>query len=85
LAFVTRRPEILKLFETHVYGGSPAPLQEVSFQVTSSDGRALGGKATRKEVSVDFTGKEDGPSMSIVIFEIESPVEPAIASESPRD
>ena len=40
----------------------------MTFQVTSTDDRALGGKATRKEASVYFTGKEDGSSMSILVY-----------------
>src|SRR5688500_18643644 len=42
-----RRPELLKLFETHVYGKSPGRPLEMSFEVTSVGPKALGGKATR--------------------------------------
>lgn len=63
-----RRPEILKLFETHVYGRSPAPLKEMSFEVASVDRQALGGKAVRKEVSVYFSGDKNGPKASILIY-----------------
>ncbi len=63
-----RRPEILQLFETHMYGRSPAPLKSMNFKVTSVDRKALGGKATRKEVSVCFNGKPDGPKMDILIY-----------------
>ena len=63
-----RRPEILKLFETHVYGRSPGRPPEMTFEVTSVDRQALGGKATRKEVSVYFTGKKDGPKMDILVY-----------------
>ena len=40
-----RRPEILELFKTQVYGTMPAPPKAMSFQVTSSNNEALGGKA----------------------------------------
>jgi hypothetical protein len=63
-----RRPEILQLFETQVYGQRPGRPQDMTFEVTSTDPQALGGKATRKEVSVYFTGKKDGPKMDILIF-----------------
>jgi len=63
-----RRPEILKLFETHVYGRSPGRPEEMTFDVTSCDDRALGGQATRKEVSVWFTGRKDGPKMDILLY-----------------
>jgi hypothetical protein len=63
-----RRAEILKLFETEVYGRSPGRPESMSFEVTSSDPNALGGKATRKEVSVFFTGKKDGAKMEMLIY-----------------
>jgi hypothetical protein len=64
-----RRPEILKLFETHVYGRTPAGRpKEMTFEVTSIDRKALGGKAIRKEVSIYFTGKKDGPKMDLLIY-----------------
>jgi len=63
-----RRPEILRLFEQHVYGKSPGKPAAMRFETTSIDKQALGGKATRKEVSVYFNGKPGGPSMSILIY-----------------
>ncbi len=64
----TRRPEILRLFEREVYGKSPAPLDTLVFEGASIDRQALGGKAIRKEVSVLFNGKTDGPRMSLLIY-----------------
>src|SRR5262245_62425 len=64
-----RRPEILKLFETNVYGRTPQrKLKEMTFEVTSIDKKALGGKAIRKEVSIYFTGSKDGPKMDLLIY-----------------
>lgn len=63
-----RRPEILRLFETEVYGRSPGKPEKMTFHVTSLERGALGGKALRKEVSVRFTGKKDGPGMEILIY-----------------
>jgi len=63
-----RRLEILQLFETHVYGKSPGRPQTLRFAVKSIDRAALGGKAVRKEVTVYFTAKDDGPQMSILIY-----------------
>ena len=63
-----RRPEILRLFETEVYGRSPEPLAKMTFEVTSVDDDALGGSATRKEVAVYFEGRADGPRMSILLY-----------------
>ncbi len=63
-----RRPEILELFARHVYGRSPAKASKPRFEVTALDKRALGGKATRKEVSIHFTDKKDGPKMDLLIY-----------------
>src|SRR5262245_40750913 len=58
-----RRPEILRLFEEHVYGRSPGKPQGMSFELKSIEKKALGGAATRKEVTVLFNGRSDGPKM----------------------
>ena len=63
-----RRAQLLEQFRTHVYGRSPVRPEEMTFQVTSLVRDALGGLATRKEVSVYFTGKKDGPKMDILIY-----------------
>ena len=62
-----RRPEILGLFRTHVYGHSQVPLAETTFEVTRETPGALAGKALRKEVTVYFSGKKDGPKMALLI------------------
>jgi (4-O-methyl)-D-glucuronate---lignin esterase len=63
-----RRPELLKLFETYEYGHSPGRPKEMTFQVASVDVNALGGKAVRKEILVNFTGRKDGPKMRLLIY-----------------
>lgn len=62
-----RRPEILRLFEEHVYGKMPGRPNDLSFEVLSVDENALGGKATRKEVRVHFS-KEKAVYMDLLIF-----------------
>lgn len=66
--FARRRPEILRLFETEVYGKSPQPRKPVMFEVTSTDPTALGGRAIRKEVTVYLAGKKGPPKMDILIY-----------------
>jgi hypothetical protein len=63
-----RRPEILQLFRTHMFGRSPGRPQDMTWEVFDCDQHALGGTATRKQVTVHFTGKKDGPSMDILIY-----------------
>ena len=47
-----RRPEVLKLFQDHVYGRVPAGLGAPAFTVKAVKKDALGGKATRKLVQI---------------------------------
>ncbi|MHC4173398.1 MAG: glucuronyl esterase domain-containing protein [Planctomycetota bacterium] len=64
-----RRPEILELFRTHVYGRSPIGRpNNMAFKVFDLDRKALGGLATRKQVAVSFTGKKGGPKTDILIY-----------------
>jgi hypothetical protein len=66
--FQRRRPEIFKLFETQVYGRSPGRPKMLKFEQTSCDAAALGGLATRKQVSIHFTDRDDGPRMDLLIY-----------------
>lgn len=67
--FQKRRPELLRLFETHVYGRSPGRPSDLSFALRSRDDNALGGKAIRKEVTIYFSKeKEAGPKMDLLIY-----------------
>ena len=63
-----RRPEILGLFEQHVYGKMPGGPTSLDFEVSSVNGRALDGQATRKEVSVYLTGAGDTVRMDVLIY-----------------
>jgi hypothetical protein len=63
-----RRPELLRLFEEQVYGRAPGRPAGMTFEVTSVDANALGGLATRKQVTVWFTGRQDGPSMNLLLY-----------------
>ena len=61
-----RRPELIQLFETYVYGramvGRP---KEMTWEVVAEDRHAMGGKAVTKTVKLYFAGKKDGPSMEV--------------------
>ena len=63
-----RRPEILKLFETNVYGrtmiGRP---NDMSWKITAENRSDMNGIAITKTVTIYFTGKTDGPKMDVNI------------------
>ncbi|MFT2010018.1 acetylxylan esterase [Pontibacter sp. 13R65] len=63
-----RRAEMLELFEQEMYGRSPGKPEHMTFQVFEQDAQALGGKATRKQITVYFTGEPDGPKMDILLY-----------------
>jgi hypothetical protein len=63
-----RRLEILELFRTHMFGRSPGRPEAMTWEVFDCDKQALGGTATRKQVTVYFTDNKDGPSMDILIY-----------------
>jgi hypothetical protein len=50
-----RRPELLRLFDTEVYGRAPREKADLRSRVESEDGSALGGKAIRKEVTIEIS------------------------------
>ncbi len=63
-----RRAEVFGLFQTHVYGRSPAKPANLVFEVTKTEPKALGGTATRKEIAIYLTGKKDGPRLDLLVF-----------------
>lgn len=62
-----RRPELLELFRTHVYGHIPKRHQKITFEVTRVTQDSLSGKALRKEVTVYFTSNKEGPKMELLV------------------
>ncbi len=65
----TGRPEVLRLFEEHVYGRvPPLPNVKLRFKTLEEDANALGGKAIRRQVTVYFTADDSGPSMDILMY-----------------
>ncbi|HEX8038995.1 MAG TPA: acetylxylan esterase [Chryseosolibacter sp.] len=63
-----RRPEILRKFTENVYGRVPGKPADIHYKTTFLDQHALGGKATREEVTIYFTKGEQGPSMVVLLY-----------------
>jgi hypothetical protein len=63
-----RRPEILRLFETQVYGKAPGKPVGLSFRLLEQDKNALSGLATRRQVRVLFSADRQSPKMDLLIY-----------------
>ncbi len=63
-----RRPELLRLFATYVYGRTPTYKPEMKCLQFEGSDNALGGTAIRKQVTCFFNGKANGPKMDILIY-----------------
>lgn len=75
--YTYRRPEVLNLFSTYVYGRTPSYKPPMKCRQAEGSNHALGGAATRAQVTCFFTGGADGPRMNILIYlpaEVHEPV-----------
>lgn len=63
-----RRAELLHLFETNVYGHTPTVKPTLRFEEKLRDANALGGLATRREITIHFTDKTDGPKLNLMLY-----------------
>ncbi len=65
-----RRPELLELFAREVYGRTPGGRPRgMHWEQTSVDRSALGGKAVRREITIWFTEKKEGPKAHVLIYQ----------------
>ncbi len=63
-----RRPEVLRLFEKHVYGRMPGRPAQASYDVLDEDEKALEGKARRKEVRCTFTNNGETCHLDLLMY-----------------
>ena len=69
-----RRPEVLDLFRTHVYGRAPLGRPEhLKFEIVEKTSGAMEGKATRKRVKISFTGPGGEGAINLTLFIPNSP------------
>lgn len=64
----TRRPEILQLFQEHVYGRPPAARCDVQFDVTEQSDRALAGTARRKQIDISCRRNGRSQTFKLLIY-----------------
>jgi hypothetical protein len=63
-----RRPEILQLYTTQVFGRVPANAPKVTYKVVETDPAALDGRAVRRLVAVHFGDQPDGPVVQVHVY-----------------
>ena len=63
-----RRAEVLELFAENMFGHSPQPPNKIDYEVFDTVKNALGGKAVRKQVTIYFSAKKDGPKEDVLIY-----------------
>jgi hypothetical protein len=63
-----RRPELIALYEENMYGRVPPPPKGVKYVVRDNTPNALNGLATRRQIGILLTGKEDGPRIELLVY-----------------
>ncbi len=65
-----RREELMRLFEVEVYGKTPSPPRPLTarFHERSRDETAVGGKAIRREITIELGGAADGPRIDMLLY-----------------
>ncbi|MDQ3534883.1 MAG: acetylxylan esterase [Bacteroidota bacterium] len=63
-----RRPEILELFENHVYGQMPNTFDSINFSLTNKQSNAMKGKATLKEVTITTWRNNKSADIQLILF-----------------
>ncbi len=64
----TRRPQILSLFEEHVYGQMPKKYDRLEYSITNEDKKAMNGKAHLKEVELVAHNNGKSVRINLVLF-----------------
>ena len=66
-AWRARRAEILNLYETHIYGRTPAKTPKVTWQVAETDPKARNGAAIRKKIAGAVGSNVDAPRITVTL------------------
>src|SRR5207245_1507413 len=63
-----RRPEILRFYQTEIYGRIPEDAPKVRWEFVELDEQARGGAAVMRRVVGRMGDKPDGPKMSLTVY-----------------
>ncbi|MEZ6145070.1 MAG: acetylxylan esterase [Planctomycetaceae bacterium] len=63
-----RRPELIQLFEEHVYGRATGKPEGMHFETLDDEPQALDGNATRRQVRIYLTEGTDGPFLDLLLY-----------------
>lgn len=63
-----RRPEILKFYQTEVYGRIPENSPRVTWEVTETDAAARDGATTLRRIVGRIGDRPDGPKMNLTVY-----------------
>jgi hypothetical protein len=63
-----RRAELLRLFTKQMYGRMPPRPAHERFRVFDHDTHALGGLATRTQITILLNGHKDGPRIHLLLY-----------------
>ncbi|MEX2512085.1 MAG: prolyl oligopeptidase family serine peptidase [Cyclobacteriaceae bacterium] len=64
----SRRPELLQLFEDHVYGQMPSEYDSLGISLTNEDQDAMGGKAVLKEIALNIWKGKTSVKINLTLF-----------------
>jgi hypothetical protein len=64
----SRRAEVLRLFEQHVFGELPPINCQLRTKVRSDIPDALNGLARRREITIFFSAEDAGPKMELLLY-----------------
>jgi hypothetical protein len=63
-----RRPEIMQLFQDHVYGNTPTKPSDITFTVTGTKADALNGLATRKFIHIALKDHPQWAGIDMMLY-----------------
>jgi len=66
--FRQRRPEILKLYETEIYGRIPERAPKMKFEIVETDTNAMDGAAIRQQIVGRIGDNPDAPKVNVTLY-----------------